>query len=217
MGRRQPRGREPVHHLEGGAHAGAGIAEVEHHAVAQPLDGLAAVLHGAALHQPRDRRGQVGGRVVAALLGQPRVAGDVEEADRRESLEAAVDARLRHQHLEAFDDVGGPGSRLLRVVHGEDGLLGRAGRSGRRARRSRSPPGPCPRPMAGSITSEFHQAASCSAIRRVLSPVDAEQALDGGRPEPLGELELDERHDRHLVLAEPVVGRRLAPCRSPRG
>ena len=27
--------------------------------------------------------------------------------------------------------------------------------------------------------------------------------------EPLGHLELDERHDRHLVLAEPIVGRRL--------
>ena len=74
VGRRQPGGRQPVHHLEGGAHAGAGVAEVEHHAVAQPLDGLAAVLHGAALHEPRDRRGQVGGRIVAALLGQPRVA-----------------------------------------------------------------------------------------------------------------------------------------------
>ena len=54
--RRQPGGRQPVHHLEGGSHAGARVAEVEHHAVAEPLDGLAAVLHGAALHQPRDRR-----------------------------------------------------------------------------------------------------------------------------------------------------------------
>ena len=36
-----------------------------------------------------------------------------------------------------------------------------------------------------------------------------EQTLDRGRPEPLGDLELDERHDRHLVLAQSVVGRRL--------
>ena len=94
VGRRQSGGREPAHHLERGAHTGAGVGEVEHHAVAQPLDGLAAVPHGVALHQPRDRRGQVGGRVVAAFLGQPRVAGEVEEADRREPFEAAVDPRL---------------------------------------------------------------------------------------------------------------------------
>jgi hypothetical protein len=37
-------------------------------------------------------------------------------------------------------------------------------------------------------------------------PLDAEQALDSGRPEPLRELELDVRHDGHLVFAEPVIG-----------
>ena len=36
--------------------------------------------------------------------------------------------------------------------------------------------------------------------------LDPEQTLDGGRPEPLGYLELDEWHHLHLVLAEPVVG-----------
>ncbi len=46
---------------EGGTHSTAGVAEVEHHAVAQPLDGLATVLHGAALHQPRERRRHVSG------------------------------------------------------------------------------------------------------------------------------------------------------------
>ena len=56
VGWRQPGGGQPVHHLEGGTYAGARIAEIEHHTVAQPLDRLAAVLHGAALHQPRDRR-----------------------------------------------------------------------------------------------------------------------------------------------------------------
>ena len=39
--------------------------------------------------------------------------------------------------------------------------------------------------------------------------LDAEQTLDGGRPEPFGDLELDERHDRHLVLAKSVIRRRL--------
>jgi len=39
--------------------------------------------------------------------------------------------------------------------------------------------------------------------------LDPEQTLDGGRPEALGDLELDERHDCHLVLAKSVIGRRL--------
>src|SRR5439155_13359074 len=56
VGWRQPSGGQPVHHLEGGTYARARIAEVEHHPVAQPLDRLATVPHGAALHQPRDRR-----------------------------------------------------------------------------------------------------------------------------------------------------------------
>jgi hypothetical protein len=62
--------------------------------------------------------------------------------------------------------------------------------------------------MAGSITSEFHQAASCGDPTGAV-PLDTEQTLDGGRPESLGDLELDERHDRHLILAKSVIGRRL--------
>ena len=38
--------------------------------------------------------------------------------------------------------------------------------------------------------------------------LDAEQPLDARRPEALGELQFDERHDRDLVLAQPIVGRR---------
>ena len=34
----------------------------------------------------------------------------------------------------------------------------------------------------------------------------AEQALDGGRPEPVLYLELDERNHGQLVLADPVIG-----------
>jgi hypothetical protein len=45
--------RPAVHHLQGGAHAETRVIEEEHHAIAQPLDGLAAVLHGAAPHQLR--------------------------------------------------------------------------------------------------------------------------------------------------------------------
>ena len=102
----------------------------------------------------------------------------------------------------------GPGARLLRVVHREHGLLGQRGDPvGELDVRDRSEPFPAA--IAGSITSEVHQAASCSAIRRVLVALDPEQSLDGDGPEPLGQLKLEERHDRHLVLAKAILGRRL--------
>ena len=37
--------------------------------------------------------------------------------------------------------------------------------------------------------------------------LDAEQPLDARRTEALGDLQLDERHDRDLVLSQPIVGR----------
>ena len=119
-----------------------------------------------------------------------------------------MDAGLRHQHLEGLDDVGGPGPRLMRVVHREDGLLGKGG----------DPIGelgvPDPlRTLAGGLESLDHLGGPPGGLlfgdpARALA-LDAEQALDRGGPEPLGDLELDERHDRHLVLAEPVVGQRF--------
>ena len=85
--------------------------------------GLPPVLHGAALHQSSDGRGQVRGHIVAVFLRQSRVSRDVEETDRRQALEAAVDARRLHHRLEALDDVGGPGARLMHAIHSDDGLL----------------------------------------------------------------------------------------------
>ena len=42
--------------------------------------------------------------------------------------------------------------------------------------------GPLPAAMAGSITSEFHQAASCSVIRRVPSPwTRSKRSMAAGR------------------------------------
>ena len=208
VGRRQTGGGQPVHHLESCAHAGGRIGEVEHHTVPQPLDGLAAVLHGAALHQPRDGRRHVGGRIIASLLGQPRVAGDVEETDRRQSLEAAVDAEPLHHHLEPIDDVGGPRTRLLRVIHGEEGLLPKW----------RDPVGEVGVPDLLRALARRHRRLDhlgrpprsllFGDPPRALS-LDTEETLDGRRPESLRELELDERHDLHLVLAKSVIGRGL--------
>ena len=36
--------------------------------------------------------------------------------------------------------------------------------------------------------------------------IDTEQMLDRGRPEAGAHLQLEERHDRHLVVAKPVIG-----------
>ena len=174
----------------------------------QPLDRFAAVLHGAALHQPRNRRRQISGRIVAAFLGEPRVSADIEEADRRLALEAAVDPSLRHHHLEAFDDVGDPGASLLRVVHGQEGLLRKRGdpvgevgvRDLLRALARHHgwldhlgvPPGPF----------LFGDPRGAVALH-------TEETLDRGRPESFRELEFDERHDRHLIVAKSVIGRWL--------
>jgi hypothetical protein len=38
--------------------------------------------------------------------------------------------------------------------------------------------------------------------------LDTKDALDGGGMESFGDLELDERYDRHLVLAKSIIGRR---------
>ena len=56
------------------------------------------------------------------------------------------------------------------------------------------------------MTSDFHQADSVSAMRRRLSPGDAQQPLDGDRVETRGDLELDERGVRQLAVANAIVG-----------
>lgn len=47
--------------------------------------------HGAAFGDTREGTGQVRGGTVPALLGEARVAGDIEEADRRRPFETAVE------------------------------------------------------------------------------------------------------------------------------
>ena len=120
-----------------------------------------------------------------------------------------MDPGLRQQHLEAFDDVAGPGARLLRVIHGQDGLL----------RKGSTPIGQVNvrdllRAFARSHGRLDHLGVPPGGLLFGHPPgaiaLDTEQTFDGGRPESLGDLELDERHDRHLVLAKSVIGRRLS-------
>ena len=67
---------------------------------------------------------------------------------------------------------------------------------------------PLPAAIAGWITFGVPPGALLISHPTGAVAVDAEQPLDRGRPEPLRDLELDEWHDRHLVLAEPVIRRR---------
>ena len=100
MGRRQPGVDHARDHLQRGHDAAARVREVEHHPVAEPLHRPAAVLDRRPLDEPAELLGQLGRRRVAPLLGEPRVAGDVEEAHRGGMLEAAVQAGGGQQRLE---------------------------------------------------------------------------------------------------------------------
>ena len=130
------------------------------------------MLHGAALHESRDRAGEVRRRVVAPLLRQPRVPGDVKEADGRRSLEPAVEPRGGHTESSKLSmrHAACPDARLVGVVHREDGLLRERRGEEREAPTFATPSRPLPAAIAGSTTSDCHQAPSCSAIRRVLVP-----------------------------------------------
>ena len=74
--------------------APAGVVEVEHDAVAEPLHRAAPVTQGGLLHDAREVGGELGRGLVASLLGERRVAGQVEKGDRGRLLRVGT-ARFR--------------------------------------------------------------------------------------------------------------------------
>ena len=83
---------------------------MEHHAVAEPLHGTSPEPARLSLDQPGQARRELGGRVVAALFGQSRVAGQVEEhhggrSRRPLAHEASVFERRLHVLDDVFQDV----------------------------------------------------------------------------------------------------------------
>jgi hypothetical protein len=68
--RRQPGRRELLHHPKRRQHRPGGIAEVDHHPIAQPLHRRPAVLARGPVDQHTQALGQLGGNLVALLLGQ---------------------------------------------------------------------------------------------------------------------------------------------------
>ena len=65
-------------------------------------------------------------------------------------------------------------------------------------------PSAVPDASSGITISLRHQAVSVSAIRRELSR-RPKPPLDDNGPEPLRELQLDQRHDRQLVVVDVVL------------
>src|SRR5919106_1595771 len=69
--------------VEAGEDGSTRVREVEHDPVAEPLDGMPTVRLCGLVDERREPVGQLGTGLVAALLGEGRVAGEVEEGDRR--------------------------------------------------------------------------------------------------------------------------------------
>jgi hypothetical protein len=94
---------------------------VEHHPVAQPLHRGAAAGPGGAVDQHGQPGRQLGGHLVAELLGELGVAGQVEEAHRRQPLRPGQGARLLQGGLDVLDLVLGPDQLLLAAVDAGQG------------------------------------------------------------------------------------------------
>src|SRR5919106_6189645 len=90
VGRWQVVVRDTLGHLEGREHGTTRFPEIEHHSVAEPLHRSAPVFLGGPPDQACQLRRQIRGGLIATLLGQPRVPGDVEEADRRRTVQPTV-------------------------------------------------------------------------------------------------------------------------------
>jgi hypothetical protein len=122
MRRRKARAGDSIDHFQRGEDARPGIRKVEHDAIPQPFHRATTVLHRRPLHESVEGFGKVGRCLVSTLLGQARVAGDVEEADGGVPLGRAMDTRRVEQVAETADDVRRPGQRLLGMPRREQGV-----------------------------------------------------------------------------------------------
>ena len=68
-------------HVEAREDGGDGFLEVEHPAVSEPPDRSSATAAGVVLDEGREVRREFGRELVSSLLGQSRIAGEVDEAD----------------------------------------------------------------------------------------------------------------------------------------
>jgi hypothetical protein len=71
MGRWQSHLLDSFDHLERGHHPPSRLREVQHHPVAEPLDGPASMLPRGPLHEPRHASGKIGGGLVPGPVLSP--------------------------------------------------------------------------------------------------------------------------------------------------
>src|ERR671919_835551 len=92
--------------LEAAQDCSCRVAEVEHDAVAEPLDRAAAARLRGLLHDASEGCGQLGRGLISPLFRERRVAREVQEGDRgRLSLLPRCDPSLLHEALGDADDV----------------------------------------------------------------------------------------------------------------
>ena len=125
--RREPGPGSPDDHLESRHHSWSWIGKEEHDTVAEPLHRSTAVMDRRALHEPGQLACHLCSCGISALLGEARVAGDVEEAHRGWVLEAAVQPGAGQLALNTADDVRRPGVCLLGMEGGEQRPLAERG------------------------------------------------------------------------------------------
>jgi hypothetical protein len=101
--------------LQGGADRPGRLPVVDHHPVAQPLHRHPAVLPRGPPDQDAERARQLGG-LVAALLGQPGIAHQVQEAHRWHPLWPVEHAGGVQRSLDVLDQLLGPQELLLPAV-----------------------------------------------------------------------------------------------------
>jgi hypothetical protein len=155
------------------------------------------------LGQPRSqlRRG-----LVASLLGQPGVPGNVQEAHRRGIVQRCPQPCRGERAFEVVDDVLEPGVLLVAVIEGEERLIQEGS--------------DLHSPLGGEIQDlAFADSGLDQRPLDFRSPpvrlglgnpaqavaVDAQPALNHGCPKPSRKLPLDQLSDASLVLAHMVV------------
>src|SRR5215218_9543295 len=94
--------------VEAGDHCRPGLPKVEHPAVPEPPDGPAPSTPGDVVHQSDQPPRDLSGGLVAALLGQAGVAGQVDKADGRWLRHSCLETVAVKCLLDVVDGVLGP-------------------------------------------------------------------------------------------------------------
>jgi hypothetical protein len=164
------------------------------------------VFLGGAPDQAGQPRRQVRRGLVSLLLGQPRVPGDIEEDHGWRKVQPLEQAGLVQRAFHVLDQRLAPGVFLLPMVDRQGRLLGKGRYAGPQLRlrlqhlhfrHARFEEGP---DDLGSVPIRFRLRDPAQAVF-----TDPEPPLDDDGPEPLRELELDQRHDGQLVLANLIL------------